>query len=228
MSKFTINQKFDLLNDLAKMVVNDITPSLIVTGEGGLGKTHAITQTLFNEGMQPFEYVFFKGYSTARGLYNTLFDNNGKLIIFDDCDSVLEDKIAINILKSALDSYERRTITWMAKMNKNDEYPQQFNFTGRIIFISNKSKEAIDGAILSRSLTVDLTMTADEKIERMTAIIKNILPELPIEVKLDALQFIKLNKDSANINLRTLIMISKMRLSNPTNWENMAKYMINS
>jgi hypothetical protein len=113
----------------------------------------------------------------------------------------------------------------LLKMNKNDEYPQQFNFTGQIIFISNKSRSAIDGAILSRSLTVDLTMTSDEKIERMSHILENVLPEYPIEVKKDALEFIKEYKDVANLNLRTLIMVSKMRLVNK-DWKEMAKYMI--
>ncbi len=228
MSDFTINHRFELLNSLALMVIDDITPSLIVTGEGGLGKTHAINQAISQACLLPHDFIFFKGYSTARGLYNTLYDNNGKVIVFDDCDSVLEDKVAINILKSALDSYEKRTITWMAKMNKNDEYPQQFDFTGRIIFVSNKSKDKIDGAILSRSLTVDLTMSPAEKIERMSAIIKTILPEFPIEVKQDALAFLSANKDKANINIRTFIMVSKMRLSSPSNWKNMANYMINS
>lgn len=228
MSKFPINQRFELLSNLTTMVVDDITPSLIVTGEGGLGKTHSVHQTIRDRGLESDNYVFFKGYSTARGLYNTLFDNNGKLIIFDDCDSVLEDKVAINILKSALDSYEKRTITWMSKMHKSDPYPPQFDFTGRIIFISNKSKSAIDGAILSRSLTVDLSMTLDEKIERMETILENILPQYDIDVKREALAFISNNCGTSSINLRTLIMISKMRYSNPDNWVDMAEYMINS
>lgn len=228
MSTFSINERFNLLTDLAKMVIYDVTPSLIVTGEGGLGKTHQIKEVIDITGLQDHEYVFFKGYSTARGLYNTLYDNNDKLIIFDDCDSVLEDKVAVNILKSALDSYDTRTISWMAKMNKNDEYPQHFNFTGRIIFISNKSKTSIDGAILSRSLTVDLTMTPVEKIERMTTILPTILPEYDDEVKVEALNFLNENKDGVNINMRTLIMVIKMANSNPDNWKSMAGYMLNS
>jgi hypothetical protein len=228
MSTFSINERFNLLTDLAKMVIYDVTPSLIVTGEGGLGKTHQIKEVIDVTGLQDHEYVFFKGYSTARGLYNTLYDNNDKLIIFDDCDSVLEDKVAVNILKSALDSYDTRTISWMAKMNKNDEYPQHFNFTGRIIFISNKSKDSIDGAILSRSLTVDLTMTPAEKIERMTTILPGILPEYDDEVKVEALNFLNENKDGVNINMRTLIMVIKMANSNPDNWKSMAGYMLNS
>jgi hypothetical protein len=225
---FNINQRFGFLNDLTTMVVNDITPSLLVLGQGGLGKTHSVTKTIEENGLSESDYVFFKGYSTARGLYNTLFDNNGKLIVFDDCDSVLEDKVAINILKSALDSYERRTISWMAKMTKGDEYPNQFDFTGRIIFISNKSKDKIDGAVLSRSLSVDLSMTPDDKVERMSAILPGILPGYDMAVKEDALGFLKSVKDEVNLNMRMLIMVSKMRLTYPDSWKDLAGYMVKS
>lgn len=228
MSTFTINQRFEFLNSLTHMVIGGVTPSLIVTGEGGLGKTHSVTQSIASTDMTKNDYVFFKGYSTARGLYNALYDNNGKLIIFDDCDSVLEDKVALNILKSALDSYEKRTITWMAKMNKNDEYPQQFDFTGRIIFISNKSKESMNDAILSRSLTVDLTMTPNDKIERMSAILSSILPEYSLDAKKEALDFLKTVKDEVSLNMRMLIMVTKMRATYPDNWRDMAKYMVKS
>lgn len=223
---FNINQKFDFLSDLTTMVIDGITPSLIVTGEGGLGKTFTITQTIENSNIDLNAVAYFKGYSTARGLYNTLYDNNGKLIVFDDCDSVLEDKTAISILKSALDSYDKRVISWTAKMNKNDEYPQQFEFTGRIIFISNKNKDKIDGAILSRSLVVDLSMTPDEKITRMRSIIANVLPTYSDEVKSDALEFLNENKDTYNINMRTLIMVAKMRHSFPETWFQLAKFMV--
>ena len=228
MTEFTINQRFEFLGNLTQMVIGGVTPSLIIVGEGGLGKTHSVTQTIKANDVEEDCYIFLKGYSTARGLYNTLYDNNGKLIIFDDCDSVLEDKVAINILKSALDSYERRTISWMAKMNKSDEYPQQFDFTGRIIFISNKSKEKIDEAIRTRSLTVDLTMTPDDKIERMGSILNSILPEYSIEVKKQALEFLKTVKDDVSLNMRMLIMVTKMASTYPSNWRDMAKYMVKS
>jgi hypothetical protein len=228
MTTFNINQRFIFLQDLTSMVVMGNTPSLIVTGEGGLGKTHTVTSTIHDMNLDESEWVSFKGYSTARGLYNTLFDHNGKLIVFDDCDSVLEDKVALNILKSALDSYETRQITWMAKMNKSDEYPNQFNFTGRIIFISNKDRQKIDGAILSRSLTVDLSMTPQEKIERMSFILPRILPDFPMDTKLDALNFLDKNKEKAQLNLRTLIMVSKIRRQFTESWQDLATYMIQS
>lgn len=225
---FNINQKFEFLSDLTNMVVHDMTPSMIVSGQGGLGKTYSVLQCVEEAGLEPLEWVHFKGYSTPRGLYNTLYDNNGKLIIFDDCDSILENSTSLNILKSALDSYDFRKISWMSKMNKNDEYPQQFEFTGRIIFISNKTKESIDGAVLSRSLVVDLSMTAQEKIERMDFILPNILPSYSNEIKEDALGFLNTYKDNIddNLNLRTLIMVAKMRKSFPSKWKNLASYMM--
>jgi hypothetical protein len=228
MTQFDINTRFDFLSQLTSMVVSGQTPSLVITGEGGLGKTYTVNKTIEDLNLQPNEYISFKGYSTARGLYNTLFDNNGKLIIFDDCDSVLEDKIAINILKSALDSYETRKISWMAKMNKNDEYPNQFEFTGRIIFISNKNRSKIDTAILSRSLVVDVSMTPDEKIERMMYIISDILPEYDLSFKMDALNFLNDFKNECELTIRSLIKITKIRYSFPDNWMNLAKYMIKS
>ena len=135
--RISINKRFDILQDLTTLVTRRVMPSLVVTGGPGNGKSHTITKTVQENGLiESDHYVVFKGYSTARGLYNTLYDHNGKLIIFDDCDSVLEDKTSLNILKSALDSYDKRTISWMAKLGKSDEYPNQFDFTGRIIFIS--------------------------------------------------------------------------------------------
>jgi hypothetical protein len=225
---YNINQRFEFLKQLTGLVLDGITPSLIVTGEGGLGKTHSVMQVINEKGLYPHEWIQFKGYSTARGLYNTLYDNNGKVIVFDDCDSILEDRVAVNILKSALDSYETRKISWMSRMSRGDEYPNQFNFTGKIIFISNKPMSSIDGAILSRSLTVDLSMTSDEKIERMTYILPNILPDVPMSVKVDALRFLEDKKSEMELNLRSLIITSKIRMAHPDNWINLATYMIST
>jgi len=223
---FTINERFEFLEDLTSMVITGVTPSLVVLGPGGNGKTNSVRKTIKDNELSDGDFIFFKGYSTARGLYNTLYDNNGKLIIFDDCDSVLEDKVSKNILKSALDSYEDRTISWMSKLSKGDEYPTQFDFTGRIIFISNKSKDSIDGAIKSRSLMVDLTMTPEEKIERLAFILPNILPEYDMLIKKEVLNFLDIVKYDVDINLRTFIMVTKMCNSFPKNWRNLATYSI--
>ena len=222
-----INSRFEFLNQLAKMVIWRVTPSLIITGEGGLGKSYSVTEAINQCELFDNEWVVIKGYSTARGLYNTLYDNRDKIVVFDDCDSILEDRVAINILKSALDSYEMRTISWQSRMNRGDEYPSQFNFTGGVIFISNKKLSTIDGAILSRSLTVDLTMTREEKISRMNRILPKILPEYSNDIKLEALRFLETLEVTTNLNLRSLIITAKLRATYPDNWKSLAGYMVN-
>ncbi len=224
--KFGINKRFEFLTQLVEMVVDKITPSLIITGEGGLGKTHSVMQVISQKELSQTQYVQIKGYSTARGLYNTLFDNRNSVVIFDDCDSILEDRVALNILKSALDSYETRTITWASRQARGDEYPSQFEFEGSIIFISNKSMKSIDDAILSRSLTVDLGMTAEEKVDRMRHILPDVLPGYSMLIKAEALDFLNSYKDKVNLNLRSLILTSKLRASYPDNWKDLATYMI--
>jgi hypothetical protein len=226
MSDFNINKRFDFLKQLTTMVALGVTPSLIVTGEGGLGKTHTVQSTLNDLDCQPEDYTVFKGYSTPRGLYNSLYDNNGKILIFDDYDSVLENKVSLNILKSALDSYDKRTITWSSMKSSSDEYPNSFEFTGTIIFISNKSSKDIDGAILSRSIVVDLSMTAEDKISRMGSIINDIMPTYDIKQKMAALKFLDKNKDGIELSIRSLIKVTKVVATYPDNWEDLATFMV--
>lgn len=221
---FDINTRFNFLEKLTKMVAKKKTESLIVTGEGGLGKTFTVTKTV-NKHLNKRNVKVIKGYSTPRGLYNSLYDNNGKLIIFDDCDSILENSVSLNVLKGALDSYDEREITWQSQMRKGDEYPQSFNFTGRVIFISNKKREKLNQAVVSRSMVVDLTMNKSEKIERMRKVLKKVEPKISLSAKQESLDLIEKYKDDIkDLNFRTLVKVSKIRNSFPKNWEELAKY----
>lgn len=225
--KFNINERFDFVEDLTRMVAEGNANSIIISGEGGLGKSYIVMETVKRIGCG---YKKVGGYSTARGLYNMLYDYNGELFIFDDCDSILEDKTAKNILKVALDSNNPRIITWSAKMTKKDlqEYPQDFNFTGRIIFITNKPQEKIFQPLLTRAFKVDLTMTASEKIERMEKILPGLCKKnnLSSESGLKALKFLNEKRDKVKtLSLRTLLDIIRIINSN-SNWERLAEYTI--
>jgi hypothetical protein len=168
-----------------------------------------------------------KGYSTPKGLYRTLFENNKSIIVFDDCDAVLRDPVALNILKSALDSYGKRIISWNADM-RDEDLPRSFNFEGRVIFISNMTQEGIDQAIRSRSMMIDVSMTAKQKIERMETIAKSseFMPEYEKQYVIDSLQLIKeIHTEVKEISLRTLIAVTKIRASNK-DWRDLATYML--
>jgi DNA polymerase III delta prime subunit len=241
--RFDINTRFGFVEKLVNMVAAGVQPSAVITGEGGLGKTYTVTKTLEANGYKDISdladfqvgsvintrkcFTFVKGYSTAKGLYRTLFENNKSIIVFDDCDAVLKDPVALNLLKGALDSYGKRIITWNADM-RDDDLPKSFNFEGRVIFISNMSQDKIDQAIRSRSMMIDLSMTTNQKIDRMEYIAKSdeFLPEYDADVKADALALIRAIKDDVKeISLRTLIAVAKVRASNK-DWKDLATYML--
>ena len=241
--QFGINARFGFVEKLVSMVATGVQPSAVITGEGGLGKTYTVTKTLETNGYSDISdlaefqvgtvlnarkcFTTVKGYSTAKGLYRTLFENNKSVIVFDDCDAILKDPVALNILKSALDSYGKRIISWNADM-RDDDLPRSFNFEGRVIFISNMTQDKIDQAIRSRSMMIDLSMTADQKIDRMEYIAKSdeFMPEYDEKVKMDALGLIReLRNEAKEISLRTLIAVSKIRASNK-DWKDLATYML--
>ena len=106
---------FDNLTRLTKMVGRGIQPSLVITGMAGVGKTHLVKETLKGMGLrESYEFVHFKGRTTAAGLFITLYQNSDKIVIFDDCDSVFKDEDAVNLLKAALDSYDTRKISYIS------------------------------------------------------------------------------------------------------------------
>jgi hypothetical protein len=86
----------------------------------------------------------------------------------------------------------------------------------------------IDQAIRSRSMMIDLSMNADQKIERMETIAQSpeFLPEYTAEIKADALALIReIKEEVKEISLRTLISVAKVRASNK-DWKDLATYML--
>ena len=230
-SEFPINQRFDFFAKFTNMVLDGEIASAIVTGEGGLGKSHTVMTALENRKMtEGVEYMVVKGYATPKALYSTLFENNGKVIIFDDCDSILRDTTAVNLLKGALDSYDKRTISWLQKGFIDDGLPASFEFTGQVIIISNMESNRLDQAVKSRSIVVDLSMTLQDKIERMQTILPTILTEIDMEIKEAALEFMAEHSEEAReFNMRTLIKAIKVLnaygLDNPE-WKPAVKYLL--
>ena len=172
------------------------------------------------------DYIIVKGFSTAKGLYRTLYENSDKIVIFDDCDSIQKNEVAVNILKSALDSYDRRLVTWNSESPYSD-LPKCFLFTGQVIFISNWSLDKIAQPLRSRSISIDLSMTNDQKLERMQTIITSgeFQPDICTEYKQEAYDLIvELKARLVELNLRTLISVCKIRNGNKPNWKKLATY----
>lgn len=205
---------FEDLKTYVKMVIEGKQPSLLITGSPGVGKTYLVTEQLKESGA-PFIHI--KGRSTAAGMYTALWENNGKIILFDDCDSVFGSDDAVNVLKGALDSYGERSISWLAgrqlKTGTGEKVPTTFVFTGRIIFISNLPQRKIDDAIKSRSFVIEVALTPEDMIAKMRKELVNVLPSVPKYLKQTALNFIERTAsktDTLELNMRTLIKAIKI------------------
>ena len=114
-----IRDRFDMLKDMTKAVKKGAVRAMIVSGPPGVGKSHGVEEVLQRYqtvehlgGGKKFEVV--KGAMSPIGLYCKLFNmaDKGKVVVFDDCDSIFQDDLSLNILKAALDSKKKRWIHW--------------------------------------------------------------------------------------------------------------------
>lgn len=227
--EFSVPERFCFINQFVTLVSSKKLNSFILTGSGGLGKTHSVIEGLKKSGLtedtisESGDFIFVRGYSTAKALYRTLWENNGKIIIFDDADSVHRDPIGANILKAALGSEDKRIISWGAEFPEAEILPNRFEFVGRIIFISNLSMQDFPQALLSRSMRVDLTLNTQEKLERIGQVFKEI-PGDAVQKK-EVLEFInKYGEVASDLNIRSALAVLKLRKDIGKGWERLALY----
>lgn len=184
-----IGERFEILDQMTKALVKSDIRALIVTGPPGVGKSYGVEEELTKSSLfgdmagSRRKYEVVKGAMTPLGLYAKLYEyaDKGNVLVFDDCDSVLMDDLALNILKAALDSGKKRMIYWNAESNKlrSEDIPDKFEFKGSACFITNikfenvRSKKLQDHleALQSRCHYLDLTLdTMRDKILRVKQI----------------------------------------------------------
>jgi hypothetical protein len=235
--KYKVCERFEFMADLIDMVIADVSPSAIVTGPAGVGKTFEVEQGVSRCGVPQEQVTVIKGYTTPLGLYRCLHDNRNGLIIFDDCDSAFQDQIARNLLKAALDSVERRIICWNSS-KLPDEFEPTFEFKGRILFVSNIPINRFDPTLISRSMIIDLQMSREEIVSHIEKIAPAVKIHLNKDVELkpskteikEVVSFLKDSADSiSDLNIRTYIKVMKIRRHKADgNWKGMAEYMTQS
>lgn len=210
-----------IFNDLAiyvDMVIDGDQPALLLTGTTGSGKSKTINQRLDAAGMvKGKDYVIIKGKSTPVAVYIALYENNGKLVIFDDCDSVLKDDDAVLILMGALESEKVREISWKSgKPIKNEEgknVPQSFDFNGRVIFVSNIPMRRMPDPLKGRAFNLEVAISPTDMLDLITKKMKEIMPEESMGLKKVALSTIKLvaeKNPDVQINFRTFIKAARI------------------
>lgn len=230
-----INKRFEFLERLVGMVARRQAVSLVVTGPGGLGKTHTVLESLQEAGLRDASgldaepgrntYRVIKGHSSPKGLYRELYENADGLLVFDDCDSVLDHDTSKNLLLSALDSYDKRIVSWNADI-RDPDLERSFLFNGRVIFISNRDRGTIDDALRTRTYTVSLHMTMEQKLQRMALMVINprFMPQAdPVHKEMAMALIQRIAPRVRDLSLRSLQAVTRLAASG-SDWEELAEY----
>ena len=242
-----IRERFDILHEMTKATVSGDIRAMIVSGPPGVGKSFGVEQEiekacLFDKlAGKRLRAEVVKGSATPIGLYQTLYkySDSNCVVVFDDCDSILLDDVALNLLKGALDSGKKRTISWLSESSalRREGIPDRFEFKGSVIFITNlkfdqmKSQKLRDhlDALQSRCHYLDLTLdTMRDKLLRIKQIAKDgvLFADYDFDeyAQDDIIDFMHTNKERLReVSLRMALKIADLRKSFAGNWKRMAE-----
>jgi hypothetical protein len=242
-----IRERFDILHEMTKATVSGDIRAMIVSGPPGVGKSFGVEQeidkaTMFDKlAGKRLRAEVVKGSATPIGLYQTLYKYSDAncVVVFDDCDSILLDDVALNLLKGALDSGKKRKISWLSESSslRREGIPDSFEFKGSAIFITNlkfdkmKSQKLRDhlDALQSRCHYLDLTLdTMRDKLLRIKQIAKDGVLfadyDFAPEVQDDIIDFMDANQNRLReVSLRMAIKIADLRKMSVMNWKRLAE-----
>jgi predicted AAA+ superfamily ATPase len=242
-----IRERFEILHEMTKAATNGDIRAMIVSGPPGVGKSYGVEQEvekacLFDQvAGKKLRAEVVKGSATPIGLYQTLYkySDSNCVVVFDDCDSILLDDVSLNLLKGALDSGKKRKISWLSESStlRREGIPDQFEFKGSVIFITNLKFDAMKSqklrdhldALQSRCHYLDLTLdTMRDKILRIRQIAAD--GELFKDYDFDQvtqdeiIEFMNANKNRLReMSLRMALKIADLRKSFALNWKRMAE-----
>jgi len=241
-----IAARFSILDEMAEAVSTSKVRAMIVSGPPGIGKSYGVERALEKRSMfddiagsnRKFEVV--KGAMSAIGLYKKLYEHSGKghVVCFDDCDAILYDDLALNLLKAALDTGKKRSLHWNTESRTlmAEGMPNSFEFHGGVIFITNikfdnvKSKKLQDHlqALQSRCHYLDLTIDSmRDRMLRIRQICGQGMLEkyaMPKDTEADLIQFIFENKHKLReISLRMVLKIADLWKMNPDKYKSLAE-----
>jgi len=241
-----LRERFEILEDMTYAACDGVVRGMVVTGPPGVGKSFGVEKVLKEAGIMKKlsqdslrRFGVEKGAATPIGLYQLLYDYSadGSVLVLDDCDSVLYDELSLNLLKAALDSSPKRTLSWRSESRAlaNNGVPDQFEFKGSIIFITNvkfertrgKLKDHLD-AIMSRCHYLDLTLdTMRDKFLRCKQIVADGMLntyKFGEEEQKELMDYIYTNKNKLReMSLRMVLKIADLKKMNSSKWKSYAE-----
>ena len=240
-----LRERFEMLESLTGAAKKGKIRSLIISGPAGVGKSHGVEKRLSKHNIlaslsdQELPYTVIKGAMSPIGLYKALYKykDAGKVVVFDDCDTIFEDTLMLNILKAALDSKAKRTICWNTESRVLDRegIPDRFDFEASAIFLtnidfetvrSNKLRPHLD-ALTSRShyMSCDISTDRERRLRIKQVAQDGLLNDSGLDErgKQDVLDYVNDNFDGLREqSLRTVVKAAELKDAFGDQWKRYA------
>lgn len=228
----TYKKSYNLINSNLHILEKSDMNCLIIISKGGLGKTTLVMNTMKSNGYELGKhYLYFNSYFTPLAFYQALAETTElkkpQILILDDVEMILKDKVILNLLKAGTwqNAGEKRIITY-SSTSKNVK-TQRIDFTGKIIILLNElpKKNPSFNAMVDRSLFLELQFTNEEIFDLMESeIVKKPYKNLSLNQRLKVFKFIKQNTTTGtDLSFRTIIKAFNNLLYAPNNWQELTK-----
>lgn len=243
-----IGDTFSMLDKIVDACARSVVRGLVVSGPPGIGKSFGVEKQLeaanmFRklEGKDPLYEVISGGVSSI-GLYQKLYYNRGRdqVLVFDDCDGALLDEECLNLLKAALNSGDKRRISWNkeSRVLHTEDIPSSFDFEASIIFLTNIDFERTINkgsrlashlaAIMSRCHYMDLEIgSLRDQLLRIKQVVRDgmLVPyNFTADQEQAVMDFVFDNADHLReVSLRVVKKIADLAKADPKGWYEMAE-----
>jgi hypothetical protein len=188
----------------------------LLYGKPGFGKTHALFQALAEYGLGK-NFLYATNYYTPLSFFELLRDNSDKIIVCDDAENILENKLSSNFLRSALwKNNGHRFITYSTSKKKTT-----FEFKGKIILIANYLPKRI-APIADRVPTYEYNLTREELLSIIERnLVNKEYKNLSFKDRKEIFEHIKNYKNNDSLSLRTFIKMADAMSFDRNNWRSL-------
>ena len=138
---------------------------LVIKGRGATGKSHIVANSV-----EDSDCLQFNGHATPLSIYLGLHDSPDSLVVFDDVDSLINNKITVSLLKQICEMNKKKTIRYNTTYRIGEGgIPSSFISTNKVCLICNDFKRVGKNirALLTRAIFIDFWPTNQEILNQL-------------------------------------------------------------
>ena len=160
-----IVRTYKQLNEYIKAFADNNISLLVIRSHGGLSKTHSVKETINDTDCQ-----FFNGHATPLSIYMQLHDNPDNLVVFDDVDSLINNKVTVSLLKQFCELSDNKVIRYNTTHKVNGAVVEpKFTSNNKVCLLCNDFKRIGRNikALITRGIYIDFKPSNIEILDKI-------------------------------------------------------------